>query len=335
MSGDRSFFFTRVFQKKDDTESEKFFQEQLTILEDYKPNDVEKVTNRLGIDISQSDEVKLKYRKYRLVDKIEITVDQVIDILSETEVFKKIFLRMKQGLAMPQDWTVLLGTLYLCDSNAQLVKDVFRKFPNYDEHKTYSNIEKVGGRYFPATFEYLYHIYGMQIESSLDGQETSLHYLLRKCGLEQNILVQELNEKKAVSDVGLTVKKEKAYLKDNDEVPDVSIWNRLCNLRQYDLKYYDDIIEKIVRGEKIEYVPTEYKVYEREESSEKVRRLVSLSAKDRVITTNLALRLCSKMKINWKSYILHFARENFLLLVFIMGKIYRSHQSIYTNPFYG
>ena len=134
MSGDRSFFFTRVFQKKDDTESEKFFQEQLTILEDYKPNDVEKVTNRLGIDISQSDEVKLKYRKYRLVDKIEITVDQVIDILSETEVFKKIFLRMKQGLAMPQDWTVLLGTLYLCDSNAQLVKDVFRKFPNYDEH---------------------------------------------------------------------------------------------------------------------------------------------------------------------------------------------------------
>lgn len=307
MSGDRSFFFTRAFQKKDDTESEKFFQEQLTILEDYKPNDVEKVTNRLGIDISQSDEVKLKYRKYRLVDKIEITVDQVIDILSETEVFKKIFLRMKQGLSMPQDWTVLLGTLYLCDSNAQLVKDVFRKFPNYDEHKTYSNIEKVGGRYFPATFEYLYHIYGMQIENSLDGQETSLHYLLRKCGLEQNLLVQyaELNEKKAVSDIGLTVKKEKAYLKDNDEVPDVSIWNRLCNLRQYDLKYYDDIIEKIVRGEKIEYVPTEYKVYEREESSEKVRRLVSLSAKDRVITTNLALRLCSKMKINWKSFSYH------------------------------
>lgn len=65
----------------------------------------------------------------------------MIDILSETEVFKKIFLRMKQGLAMPQDWTVLLGTLYLCDSNAQLVKDVFRKFPNYDEYKTYSNIE--------------------------------------------------------------------------------------------------------------------------------------------------------------------------------------------------
>ncbi len=52
----------------------------------------------------------------------------------------------------------------------------------------------------------------MQIENSLDGQETSLHYLLRKCGLEQNLLVQyaELNEKKAVSDIGLTVKKEKA-----------------------------------------------------------------------------------------------------------------------------
>ena len=46
-----------------------------------------------------------------------------------------------RGLALPQDWTVLLGTLYLCDSNAQLVKDVFRRFPNYDEQKTCSNIE--------------------------------------------------------------------------------------------------------------------------------------------------------------------------------------------------
>ena len=117
-SGKRSYFFTKSFQKKEDTESEKFLQEQLMILEDYKPNDIEVVTSRLGIVISQIDDVKLKYRKYRLVDKIEITVDQVVDILSETEVFKNIFLRMQQGLAMPQDWTVLLGTLYLCDSNA-------------------------------------------------------------------------------------------------------------------------------------------------------------------------------------------------------------------------
>lgn len=306
-SGTRSYFFTGNFQKKEDTESEQFLKEQLTILEGYEPNDVDEITHKLGVITSQTSDALLKYRKYCLVGKIEITVDQVVEILSETTVFNKIFLRMEQGLALPQDWTVLLGTLFLCDSNAQLVKDVFRRFPNYDEHKTCSNIEKIGGRYFPATFEYLYRIYGMTIESSLDGQETSLHYLLRRCGLEQNLLVQfeELNEKTAVSDIRITVNKEKAYLKDNDEVPDVSVWNRLCNLKQYDLQFYDALVGNIMRGEKIEYVPDGYKVYKRIESSDKIRTLVSLSAKDRVITTNLALRLCSGLKMNWKSFSYH------------------------------
>lgn len=132
-------------------------------------------------------------------------------------------------------------------------------------------------------------------------------HLLRRCGLEQNLLVQfeELNEKTAVSDIRITVNKEKAYLKDNDEVPDVSVWNRLCNLKQYDLQFYDALVGNIVRGEKIEYVPDGYKVYKRIESSDKIRTLVSLSAKDRVITTNLALRLCSGLKMNWKSFSYH------------------------------
>lgn len=257
--------------------------------------------------ISRVDAAKLKYRRYRLIGRIEITVDQVVEILSETAVFDQIFRRMRQGLALPQDWTVLLGTLYLCDSNAQLVKDVFRRFPNYDEQKTCSNIEKLGARYFPATFAYLYRIYEMKMEDNLDGQETSLQYLLRRCGLEQNLLAQfeELNEKKVVSDIRITVNKEKSYLKENDEVPDVSVWNKLCDLKQYDLQFYDALIESIVKGEKTEYVPTGFKVYERIESSEKIRTLVSLSAKDRVITTNLALRLCSRMKTTWKSFSIH------------------------------
>ena len=227
-SGARSYFFTGKFQKKEDTESEHFLQEQLAILEGYEPNDSEEIARRLGVSISRANAANFKYRKYRLVGKVEITIDQVVEILSETAVFNRIFRRMQQGLALPQDWTVLLGTLYLCDSNAQLVKGVFQRFPNYDEHKTCRNIEKLGDRYFPATFSYLYRIYGMTMESNLDGEETSLHYLLRRCGLEQNLLVQfeELNEKKAVSDIRITVNKEKAYLKENDEVPDVSVWNK-------------------------------------------------------------------------------------------------------------
>lgn len=306
-SGTRSYFFTGCFQKKEDTESEQFLQEQLEILEKYEPNDTEEIVHRLDMNTSGTNAINIKYRKYRIIGKIEITIEQVIAILSETVVFKRIFQRMQQGLALPQDWTVILGTLYLCDPNAQLVKDMFKRFPNYDEQKTCRNIEKLGDRYFPATFNYLYRIYEITMENNLDGQETSLHYLLRKCGLDQNLLIQfeKLNEKELVSDIQITVNKEKAYLKENDEVPDVSVWNELSNLNKCDLHFFDVLIESIEKGEKTEYIPSNYKVYKRIEGSEKVRTLVSLSAKDRVITTNLALRLCNKMKFTWKSFSYH------------------------------
>lgn len=306
-SGARSYFFTGEFQKKYDTESEDFLQEQLEIMQCYVPNNVEETVHRLGLDLTYSGGRALKYRKYRLLGKIEITVEQAAEILSETAVFAGIFQRMQQGLALPQDWTVLLGTFYLCDANGQLVKDIFRRFPNYDEQKTCSNIEKLGGIYFPATFGYLYRIYGLEMESCIDEAETSLHYLLRRCGLEQNLLVQfeDLNEKKIISDIRITVNKEMAYLKENDEVPDVAAWNKLRGLKQFDLQYYDELIGSVVKGKEIEYSPTGFKVYERIESENKTRTLVSLSARDRVITTNFALRLCSRMKSTWKSFSYH------------------------------
>ena len=99
------------------------------------------------------------------------------------------------------------------------------------------------------------------METSLDESETGLHYLLRKCGLEQNLLIQleNLNENVTVSDICFTVNKEKNYLKENDEVPDVSIWNRLCDLKKYDLQFYDRLIRSVVKGEVSKYTPTGFK----------------------------------------------------------------------------
>jgi hypothetical protein len=306
-SGTRSYFFDGHFMLKEDTISENFLQEQLEILEKYKTNDADEVERKLAGTALDIGFEGVKYKKCRILGKIEITAEQVVEILSETAVFEKIFGRMQQGVSLPQDWTVLLGTLYPCDSNGELVKAVYNRFPNYDEKKTYRNIEKLGNRYFPATFDYLYQIYEMTLESNLDGQETSLHYLLRRLGVEQNLLIpiENLSEKKSISDIQVTVAKEKVYLKENDEVPDVSVWNELCNLKQYDLYFWKSLIQTIVSGEEINYFPKEFKIYERLETPEKKRLLVSLSAKDRVITTNLALRLCSKMKTSWNSFSYH------------------------------
>lgn len=306
-SGTRSYFFTGEFQRKADTFSDSFLLEQLEILEQYEPNSVSEVVEKLNMKDTGNEPGLLKYRKYRLLGNIEITTDQIINILSETVVFQQLFHRMSQGLALPSDWTVLLGTLSLCDSNAQILKSIFQRFPNYDEEKTCENIEKLGKKYFPATFGYLYYLYDLPMESWLDPNETGLHYLLRRAGVDSNFLIpfEEINEKKTILDLGVTVNKEKNYLKENDEVSDVSIWNHLLNLKKYDLFYYEQLIAQVLSGENPNFVPTGYIVYERIESAEKTRTLVSLSAKERVITTNLALRLCSILKSTWKSFSYH------------------------------
>lgn len=306
-SGTRSYFFTEEFRRKADTESDLFLQEQLEILRQYEPNSMEEVVGKLELKGAESATETLLYRRCRLSRNVEITAEQVMNILSETEVFRQLFERMKQGLPLATDWRVLLGTLSRCDSNAQILKSIFQEFPSYDEARTEQNIEKIGNRYFPATFGYLYRLYGLTMESWLDPEETGLHYLLRRAGMDPNLLIpiKEINEKKAISDIRVTVRKEKNYLKDNDEVPEVAVWNRLSSLKQYDLFYYDQLIGRVLRGEKPNFVPEGFFVYQRIESPEKTRMLVALSARERVITTNLALRLCSILKSSWKSFSYH------------------------------
>ena len=308
-SGARSYFFCGKLIEKIDTESKQFYEEQLSILKSNQPNNLIDIIERLNIRDSNLTCSPLKYRKYRLIEKLDVSIEQIISILSETVVFDNIFCRMKSGLALTQDWTVLLGTLSLCDSNAKIIKSIFQEFPNYDEKKTLENIDKLRDRYFPATFGYLYRIYELQMENGVDEDETGFHYLLRRLGFEKQILYsfENLNEKKTISDIDITVEKEKRYLKDNDEVPDAAIWNHLCNIKKYDLYFYQKLIDSVLRGEATVFFPSEYRIYERIESAEKTRILISLSAKDRVITTHLALCLCNRLKATWDSYSYHVA----------------------------
>lgn len=306
-SGRRSYFFENEFQYERDTESEKFYERQFDILNKFHPNDLEIALVKLNLKDIDSEYKITKYKKYILLGSIEVTIDEIINVLSETKVYKAIFERMKLGVAESYDWTVLMGTLILCDTNAQILKELFRRYPNYDEEKTINNIEKLGNKYYPATFEYLYRIYDMILEEGIDKTETGLQYLFRRLGVEQQLLQQyeNVNEKVNISDIAITVQKEKTYIKDNDEVPDVTILNEMSNLKAYDLRFYEETIQKIKEGCEINFSPTGYRIYERIESSEKSRLLISLSARDRVITTHLALFLCEKMRYTWKSYSYH------------------------------
>ena len=304
-AGGQSYFIVDRLLEEEEIGTEEFWVSQLKILERYNVNNLQWVLDKLLIDKNTSIVKQYKYRKYLVLDQIEVTLEDVERILSETTVFKNIFMRMKQGQAQKQDWTVLLGTLSCCDTNCEIVKNLFATFPNYDVEKTLKNIARLKESFFPATFEYLYYIYELPVQEDIDLSETGFHYLISRLGYEESVIEKYdgFNEKEGIQNLRYTLIKEINYLLDNDEVPDIIIWNRLKNMKPYDLKQIELKIQKIVEGEKLEAVyPRDYIVYQRKESETKIRKLVSLSAEERILTTHLMLKLYEQLRSNWHSY---------------------------------
>lgn len=106
-AGGRSFLFLGEFQLLEECYSDEFMVNQLKILESHKPNDPEYVVNALGIDASNTMLGQYKYKKYALIGNIDVPLNRIEEILSETLVYKEIFSRMKQGQARREDWSVL------------------------------------------------------------------------------------------------------------------------------------------------------------------------------------------------------------------------------------
>lgn len=307
-SGSQSYFFQGEFIEELDIGEEEFWYKQLLILEGYKENDLKVIEECLDLDSEvDSEEIGCKYHQYMLLDTIPITVDQTIELLGQTRVFSNIFSRMVRGQAHPRDWTVLLGTLAGCDEKSELLKSMFMRFPNYDETKTVANIAKLSEQYFPATFRYLYHLYDLPMEDGLDPNETGFHYLLREAGFENRAIEKYVawNEKKVIIDIKNTILKEQNYFRENDEVIDILLWNHLGNLKEYDCCYFNKLIDQAVEGKVEDCIEPDYLLYRRKESATKTRTLISLSVRDRIVTTHLAIMLYEKLQNKWESYSYH------------------------------
>ena len=311
-TGARSFFFIGSFSYSEDVESVFFFSNQLAILTDYTPNDWRFVIKTLGIETEYERAYDFKFKQYRVLDSLSISTDDVIRILSQTNVFRMIFSRMKTGHANSKDWIVLLGTLSHCDENANLLRSLYQEFPNYDESLTLRNIARLKDYYYPATFGYLYQIYGIEIEDGLNPNDTGFSYLLMNLGIDYKSIstqstkkLEIVSEVNALSDISNTVRKEQVYLLDNDEAPDIYYWNSLQMFSNFDKEEISQVVDKVKTTGHCEWDYNAFRVFNRIESEEKTRKMVSLSAYDRVITTHLAVLFFYEFRKsykNWNSY---------------------------------
>ena len=291
-NGSRSFLFIDEIDTstpfKDD-----FFEEQYGIVRNYKPNSVVDVCNKLQIDICKDEKISCRYRKYEIVNGLFLSAEDVITSLSKVKVFANIFARMKSGISMQKDWFVLLGTIGCIDDTGEILKSIFSMNASYDEAMTEKNIQKWKNKYYPATFEYLYKLYDVEMEEKIDPAETGLDIIARD--YDMNVSVFESNKhnlKKNNKSIHSTLSKEKKYFLINDEYPVISIWNALNTMAEYDCKCLEEKYRDILNGSVGEkHVVTEYVLIPRWENENRCRHMVSLGAFDRVLTTHLALNV--------------------------------------------
>jgi len=305
-AGGMAYFYRSTFEYRNDLYNDSFFLEQYEILHDYQENSINNVMEALGLHVEYQRAYAYKYKKYKVLDIVDITVDELWEVLTKTRVFNHIYHRMKRGQSLPIDWTVLLGTLSPCDKNANLLQAVLKQFPNYDVIKTENNLRRLKDSYYPASFGYLYFLYDLEIEKDLDPEMTGFEYLLKHLGIEATSLDSEMAKNRLKREVGPglqdTVNKEIRYLLFNDESPDIYIWNQLHLIKKDDMNEMRQIVEKAIsEGEYIGNVGA-FRIFERHESEEKKRKLISLSAHDRIITTQLALELYHDYKKRWRSF---------------------------------
>ncbi|SHJ60740.1 TOTE conflict system archaeo-eukaryotic primase domain-containing protein [Pseudobutyrivibrio xylanivorans] len=305
MNGGRSYFFEDSFAEKFDTESEEFCSEQLRIISDYVPESEGEICKKLGIE--ENNEVNCTlYKKYNLISSYTASADEMISILSETEVYRRIFERMRLGQTQQYDWLVVLGTFCCFDTCVDILKSIFETYPYYDAEITIDNIRKFKDKYFPATFNYLYEIYGLEIEDGIDENKTGVDYLADRLNFDIGLKERfNVNENLCVSDYNNIVSKELDYLKQNDEVISVMLVNKMNNIRKTELTKISEFAQEIKEKgcvEKITNSFLKFTVYSRLEKNDRIRNLVSLDSFNRILTTQLVLELAKEIQCKWNSY---------------------------------
>ncbi len=299
-SGEQSFIFESFLDKSIVYESD-FLKKQYLLLNSYKANHIEEVCKKLELCISDNEPFKQKYKRYKILDDIEVTVSEIKDILSEISIYKQIFNRLKDGKPKAEDWYVLLGTLSPIDISGDLLNIIFSESKSYDEQKTSDNIAKWKNKYFPATLSYLEELYGLSIEINYDKNKTGLEYLVDKLNStrDKKIVLGELEKqtwKKAeYNSVNNIVKKETKYLIENDENTVIPVWNKMNAFSNYECSEIETKIQNIKQGIDAEDILHPFYAFERIENDERIRKLLVLSPYDRVLTTSLALQLAKDL----------------------------------------
>lgn len=294
--GKRSFFLeNNSFQNINNND---FYTNQLTILENYKTNSIEYVNEKLKIDIN-SLYIQKKYKKIIICNSTIIEIDNIKECLSQIKIFRNLFERLNAGLLFRDDWNVLLGTFGPLDENGDILNTILSSSLVYDEQLTKKNIKKWKQYYFPPTFGYLSTLYNLELESFVNKDDTVFDYIKSKIkDFNFDDVIKKVIDTEYYTNIDSIIYRERNYFLNNDENISVEIYNHFNDLSNFDKKFLEENSKNLNSAKTC--FPCNYIIYERKESDEKTRTMVSLDVYDRVITSQLALKLAEKIHIKFE-----------------------------------
>ena len=296
--GKQSFLF--IDQCKNEY-TELFFEEQLTILKSIKRNSRNDILKKFGID-EKNNAFFTPFQKSYAAGEDGWTLPEIKEILSKIEVYREIFYRFEHGEPLLKDRYVMLGTLGKLPDGVNMLMELFQYCPNFSQEITQKEISRNKDKYFPPTFRYLYDMYDMTMEKNIDPNDNALSFLVKNTDKNIEVRILETSEKNTLESSLYTLKKEMNYLLINDEVPVITVLLNMKNMTLYDINTIDQKVNSIKGGTDTEHEHEVPYVFIRHESESKFRKMIVLSAYDRVLTSHLALNLCYNLNKNMRSF---------------------------------
>lgn len=294
----KDFKVKRVFALDDE-----IISNQLEIIQRIKENNVVDLLNKIGLETKISKEELIDYHtQFVNLDK-KIKLEDIKNVFCSDEALGLVWNHICSGTIDSLERMILLGIFGHMSCGEALLNEIFKLQNNYNKLITQKMVNRYRDTMFPITFKYLYQYMHLK-DCSADKEKVYIddyvvEYLGFKC---EKFSINKIE--KQVNFVKTIVDKEINYFYYNDEVYDFNILNQMKLFTFYDFSNIEKYINNVEKGEV--QCPKEIvlKKYIRQEEN-KERVLVSLGAKERVITTALINKLILYCQKDYKSYSYH------------------------------
>lgn len=282
---------------------ELFLKTQCDIIENIEENDVTTLLSNCNISVNTNEEF-LDYHKQFINVNSNIKLADIKNVFCNEKALSLIWDSISLGALNSFERILLVGIFSHMNCGEEILDEIFKMQNNYNKIITHEMIRKYKNFIFPVTFKYLYQYYHLQNCPEKIEKIYIDDYIFDYLGISVDKYELVSKDERNINFIKDIVNKEINYFYYNDEVYNLDVLNEMKFFTYYDFSNIQDYINDVEKG--IKNIPNniEFYTYVRKEK-DKERVLITLGAKERIITTALVNKLIRYSQEDYKSYSYH------------------------------